>query len=181
MAEKQLPRSSYEDYVQTLHKIAPQLRTLLAHVSSEETAAGRRPGYSGTRTRSPRPRGTPSPRRRTIYAHEECVQAVSNSGKIVYGVVRDGKLEVRGTVGEVNTDLLGVDAVNAGRASRRGTRRTGSPSRTSSPSRRRTSSPSRRSGTSSSKRGAPSRRRNDYTGGESPQPSDMPADLGGME
>ncbi|ADC53990.1 virion core protein [Pseudocowpox virus] len=230
----QRPQSSYDDYVNTLQKIAPQLRSLLSQLNSEQVIRGgatsgegecvggagaleassstrrsstssssrkrttgsrstgsrsttsrssgsrssgtRSSGSSSTRTR----RSGAPPRRNAdgmygdmdIYnGDESTIQAVSNCGKIVYGVVRDGKLDVQGTVGEVCEDLLGVDSVNGGRkrnstsrsrtgtsgrsgtsrstTGRSGTGRSGTSSSTSS-SRRRTSANNPCSMTSSS-------------------------------
>ncbi|WZD65307.1 virion core protein [Pseudocowpox virus] len=174
----QRPQSSYDDYVNTLQKIAPQLRSLLSQLNNDQVIRGgatsgegecvggagaleassstrrssassssrrratgsrstgsrttgsrssatkssgtRSSGSSGARTR----RSGAPPRRdnngmygdMNIYnGDESTIQAVSNCGKIVYGVVRDGKLDVQGTVGEVCEDLLGVDSVNGGR------------------------------------------------------------------
>lgn len=163
-------QSSYNDYIATLEKIAPQLRSLLGQLNNEQAVragapkgecagggiafdASSRRGTGSTKTRkSAASRARPSsgarasssaaktrrsgapPRRAEsgLRAAEETVQAVSNCGKIVYGVVRDGKLEVQGTVGEVAEDLLGVDCVNAGRKA--SSKRTGGGSRAKSSS-----------------------------------------------
>ncbi|ANS71190.1 virion core and cleavage processing protein [Pteropox virus] len=148
MADKITPRSSYDDYMTTLKKLAPQLKTLLSHISSEQTgmqppllaapdtsavdttiesvcAAGS-PFEATARKKTSRTKSTPSkrsvkmgaPRSRRPMEDDNMMQAVTNCGKIVFGTVRDGKLEVKGTVGEVNADLLGVDLVNAGRKPR---------------------------------------------------------------
>ncbi|WZD65182.1 virion core protein [Pseudocowpox virus] len=175
----QRPQSSYDDYVHTLQKIAPQLRSLLSQLNNEQvirggatsgegecvggagaleassstrrsstssssrkrTTGSRSTGNSrsttsrssGSRSSGTRSSGSSSTRTRRsgapprrdnngmygdmdIYnGDESTIQAVSNCGKIVYGVVRDGKLDVQGTVGEVCEDLLGVDSVNGGR------------------------------------------------------------------
>ncbi|DBA42389.1 TPA_asm: MC115L [Molluscum contagiosum virus] len=164
MAEKKLSRSSYDDYIETINKITPQLKTLLAHISSEQAQAApvggaraRSSPRSGTRcyTSTGRPRSCATGARRRAYtaAQPEQVQAVTNCGKIVYGTMRDGKMEVQGTVGEVSHDLLGLESVNAGRRTR---------TRSSSPRPRTPRSGTRRStGTRSSgarSRGSPRRR-----------------------
>ncbi|WZD65565.1 virion protein [Bovine papular stomatitis virus] len=196
----QRTQSSYDDYIQTLNKIAPQLRSLLTHLNSEhvvrggatgdeacaggslEAVSSRRGSSSRAKSRtsrsstkttssSSRSRRSGAPARRgdggssisssgMRACDAETVQAVSNCGRIVYGVMKDGKLEVHGTMGDVCEDLLGVESVNAGRknASRsRTTKTTCTGSRsgtcTSSTSRRRSS------GTSSSSSSSASRRR----------------------
>ncbi|ATI21048.1 virion core and cleavage processing protein [Western grey kangaroopox virus] len=162
MAGKRVGRSSYDEYIDALNKINPQLRTLLSHISTvteDDASAGYRKGRCAT-TGSSR-RCTPVRKRNMCSnAEQQEVQAVTNSGKIVYGVMRDdGVMEVRGSVGEINDDLLGVATVNAGR-------------------RTRTSSSTRTTGT---KRGAPSRRRRTTcAGSESPDHS-IQSDYGGME
>ncbi len=167
----QRPQSSYDDYVSTLQKIAPQLRSLLTQLNNEQVIRGgatssdvdcvggagaleasssttRRGSSSsssrrrttgtrstGSRSTGSRSSGTRSsgstrsrrsgaPSRRNndgacggmnAFDDETTIQAVSNCGKIVYGVVKNGKLDVQGTVGEVCEDLLGIDSVNGGR------------------------------------------------------------------
>ncbi|QLI57726.1 virion core protein [Orf virus] len=169
----QRPQSSYDDYVSTLQKIAPHLRSLLTQLNNEqvirggatssdvdcvggagalEASSSTRRGSSsssssrkrttgtrstGSRSTGSRSSGTRSsgsstrsrrsgaPSRRNndgVYGgmnacddNETTIQAVSNCGKIVYGVVKNGKLDVQGTVGEVCEDLLGIDSVNGGR------------------------------------------------------------------
>ncbi|WZD65953.1 virion core protein [Bovine papular stomatitis virus] len=181
----QRAQSSYDDYIQTLNKIAPQLRNLLSHLNSDHAVRGgatgaeacaggsleavsSRRGSSTARTKSRTTRSSTktassssksrrngAPGRRgdggggsiafsgMRACDAETVQAVSNCGRIVYGVMKDGKLEVHGTMGDVCEDLLGVDCVNAGRknASRR-TKSSGTgtcaSSSSSSASRRRT-------------------------------------------
>ncbi len=155
--KKQLSRSSYDDYIETINKLTPQLRTLLAHISGEQQShAGRtnlletknnvQPSeqkiedclVAGARDSSPRrkrsstsnkPRSRSSktsgaPARRmtgglgAIESQGQVIQAVTNGGKIVYGTMKDGKLDVKGMVGEVNHDLLGIESVNAGKRNR---------------------------------------------------------------
>ncbi len=167
----QRPQSSYDDYVSTLQKIAPQLRSLLTQLNNEQVIRGgaissdvdcvggagaleasssstrrgsssssSRKRTTGTRSTGSRSTGSRSsgtrsssstrsrrsgaPSRRNndgVYGgmnacdDETTIQAVSNCGKIVYGVVKNGKLDVQGTVGEVCEDLLGIDSVNGGR------------------------------------------------------------------
>ncbi|AGU99784.1 m101L [Myxoma virus] len=135
MAEKKLSRSSYDDYIETINKLTPQLRTILSHISGEQAA--QRTNFANNETPEPasvtagaikskktsKSTGTKSGapvRKRTtlgLTEHPQIMQAVTNGGKIVYGTVKDGKLEVQGTVGEINQDLLGVESVNAGRKS----------------------------------------------------------------
>ncbi|ADY76724.1 PP47 [Orf virus] len=168
----QRPQSSYDDYVSTLQKIAPQLRSLLTQLNNEQVIRGgaasgdvdcvggagaleaissstrrgssssssskkrttgtRSTGSRSTGSRSSGTRSSSSTRSRRSGApsrrnndgaycgmnacdDETTIQAVSNCGKIVYGVVKNGKLDVQGTVGEVCEDLLGIDSVNGGR------------------------------------------------------------------
>ncbi|AKU76965.1 Virion core protein [Orf virus] len=166
----QRPQSSYDDYVSTLQKIAPHLRSLLTQLNNEQVIRGgaasgdvdcvggagaleassstrrgssssssrkrttgtRSTGSRSTGSRSSGPRSSSSTRSRRSGApsrrnndgaysgmnacdDETTIQAVSNCGKIVYGVVKNGKLDVQGTVGEVCEDLLGIDSVNGGR------------------------------------------------------------------
>lgn len=198
----QRTQSSYDDYIQTLNKIAPQLRSLLTHLNSdhvvrggatgEEACAGgsleaassrrgssssssrtKRTSRSSTKTSSSRSRRSGAPSKRGdggisssgMHACDaETVQAVSNCGRIVYGVMKDGKLEVHGTMGDVCEDLLGVESVNAGRkkTSRSKTTKTCTGSRSGTcPQSSSASSTSRRrsSGTSSSSSTATRRRR----------------------
>ncbi|ABQ43578.1 core protein [Tanapox virus] len=137
MADKKLARSSYDDYIETINKLTPQLRTILAHISgeqqgartnlvnkessSDEISAGTT--YSKLKTKkstkgqiSTKSSGAPL-RKKTVFGYGEpqIMQAVTNGGKIVYGTVKEGKLEVQGMVGEVNQDLLGIESVNAGK------------------------------------------------------------------
>ncbi|WGU15047.1 virion core protein [Orf virus] len=167
----QRPQSSYDDYVNTLQKIAPHLRSLLTQLNNEQVIRGgaasgdvdcvggagaleassstrrgsssssssrkrttgtRSTGSRSTGSRSSGTRSSSSTRSRRSGApsrrnndgaysgmnacdDETTIQAVSNCGKIVYGVVKNGKLDVQGTVGEVCEDLLGIDSVNGGR------------------------------------------------------------------
>ncbi|AMB18433.1 M101L [Myxoma virus] len=135
MAEKKLSRSSYDDYIETINKLTPQLRTILSHISGEQ--ATHRTNLANSETPETVPvtagaikskktskstgtkSGAPVRKRTTLglTEHPQIMQAVTNGGKIVYGTVKDGKLEVQGTVGEINQDLLGVESVNAGRKS----------------------------------------------------------------
>ncbi|WIF30051.1 virion core protein [Orf virus] len=212
----QRPQSSYDDYVSTLQKIAPQLRSLLTQLNNEQVIRGgaaaadvdcvggagaleassstRRGSASssssrrrttgtrstGSRSTGSRSSGTRSsgstrsrrsgaPSRRNndgVYGgmnacddNETTIQAVSNCGKIVYGVVKNGKLDVQGTVGEVCEDLLGIDSVNGGRkkssSGRSGTgtsRRSGTGTGRSGTSRRSTTSGTSSSASSSRRR-----------------------------
>ncbi|ABA00605.1 virion core protein [Orf virus] len=215
----QRPQSSYDDYVSTLQKIAPQLRSLLTQLNNEQVIRGgaaadvdcvggagaleassstrrgsassssSRKRTTGTRSTGSRSTGSRSsgtrssgstrsrrsgaPSRRNndggcggmnaFDSDETTIQAVSNCGKIVYGVVKNGKLDVQGTVGEVCEDLLGIDSVNGGRkkssSGRSGTgtsRRSGTGTGTS---RSGTSGTSRRSTTSGTSSSASSSRR----------------------
>ncbi|QQY02713.1 Virion core protein [Orf virus] len=217
----QRPQSSYDDYVNTLQKIAPHLRSLLTQLNNEQVIRGgaasgdvdcvggagaleasssstrrgsssssssrkrttgtRSTGSRSTGSRSSGPRSSSSTRSRRSGApsrrnndgaysgmnacdDETTIQAVSNCGKIVYGVVKNGKLDVQGTVGEVCEDLLGIDSVNGGRkksssgrsgtgtsTSRRGGTGTGRSS-TSSTGRRSTNSGTSSSASSSRRR-----------------------------
>ncbi|QRI42967.1 virion protein [Cheloniid poxvirus 1] len=145
MAGKRGPQqqhSSFDEFVDAMQKIKPQLKTILSHIGTitanvpqnnqlpesyipqnsnlqnkEVVAAGARKPRCSTVVKKPC-----TPRRRTtaMSSNEQQIQAVTNSGKIVYGVVKDGKLEVKGHVGEVKEDLLGLDldVVNAGRKAR---------------------------------------------------------------
>ncbi|AYP74119.1 virion protein [Fowlpox virus] len=139
---QQQQHSSFDEFVDAMQKIKPQLKTILSHIGTitanvpqnnqlaesyipqnnnlqnnckEVVAAGARKPRCSTVVKKPC-----TPRRRTtaMSSNEQEIQAVTNSGKIVYGVVKeDGKLEVKGHVGEVKEDLLGLDldVVNAGR------------------------------------------------------------------
>ncbi|UWX11417.1 CRPV-308 [Crowpox virus] len=131
--------SSFDEFVDAMHKIKPQLKTILSHIGTitsnpppngqlpenytsqnsnlhnkEVVSAGARKSRCSTVVKKPC-----NPRRRTttMSSNEQEIQAVTNSGKIVYGVVKDGRLEVKGHVGEIKEDLLGLDldVVNAGR------------------------------------------------------------------
>ncbi|QLI57595.1 virion core protein [Orf virus] len=212
----QRPQSSYDDYVSTLQKIAPHLRSLLTQLNNEqvirggatssdvdcvggaralEASSSTRRGSSssssrkrttgtrstGSRSTGSRSSGTRSsgsstrsrrsgaPSRRNndgVYGgmnacddNETTIQAVSNCGKIVYGVVKNGKLDVQGTVGEVCEDLLGIDSVNGGRkkssSGRSGagtSRRSGTGTGRSGTSRRSTNSGTSSSASSSRRR-----------------------------
>ncbi|APG58322.1 25 kDa core protein A12L [BeAn 58058 virus] len=136
MADKKLARSSYDDYFETLNKLTPQLRTILAHISGEEAnnnsrsnlvkptenecAAGACPKPKCKKT-TMKTCGNPGRRKNVLNNNPEdlkIMQAVTNSGKIVYGTVKEGKLDVKGTVGEINQDLLGIESVNGGRKKR---------------------------------------------------------------
>ncbi|AAF17984.1 gp101L [Rabbit fibroma virus] len=133
MAEKKLSRSSYDDYIETINKLTPQLRTILSHISGEQTtqrtnfanndASESVPVTAGAikskKTSKTTKSGVPVRKKTTLglTEHPQIMQAVTNGGKIVYGTVKDGKLEVQGTVGEINQDLLGVESVNAGKKS----------------------------------------------------------------
>ncbi|AWU47146.1 Virion core and cleavage processing protein [Sea otter poxvirus] len=144
MADK-TARSSYEDYIVTLKKLAPQLTSLLAHIGGDQsgiqsvqqlsvtdstdtvnnadTIVGGSNTYdasiskrNASRTKGRNTKmGAPRRQRRAIDSDNTMMQAVTNGGKIVFGTVKDGKLEVKGTVGELDHDLLGIDTVNAGR------------------------------------------------------------------
>ncbi|ASC55554.1 virion core protein-like protein [Seal parapoxvirus] len=191
MADKTLvaaqrSQSSYDDYICTLNKIAPQLRSLLTHLNNEqvvrggssgdgeacaggasalEAASSRRSasskgrGYSSatkssslTSSRSRRS-GAPPRREGGMRSCDiETVQAVSNCGKIVYGVVKNGKMEVQGTMGEVSEDLLGLECVNGGRKNKNASSSLSSKSKSAS-------SGKKRVGGASSSSSAASRRR----------------------
>ncbi|UOX38820.1 A12 protein [Finch poxvirus] len=137
---QQQQHSSFDEFVEAMHKIKPQLKTILSHIGTitanpppngqlpetytsqnanlqnkEVISAGARKSRCSTVVKKPC-----NPRRRTtaMSSNEQEIQAVTNSGKIVYGVVKeDGRLEVKGHVGEIKEDLLGLDldVVNAGR------------------------------------------------------------------
>ncbi|AAR07459.1 103L [Yaba monkey tumor virus] len=136
MADKKLARSSYDDYIETINKLTPQLRTILAHISGEQgtkTNLVKEPSNeeisAGTTCRIKKSYGSPkskcqmksncAPKKKNnVFGYEESpqiMQAVTNGGKIVYGTVREGKLDVQGMVGEINQDLLGIESVNAGK------------------------------------------------------------------
>ncbi|ALA62504.1 virion protein [Turkeypox virus] len=146
-------QSSFSEYLDALHKIDPQLKTLLSHISSitgntsqtnqlADTLTTKNSNLHNVTSTSDTCAGAPrvrsrcttairkpcTPRRRNgMASNEQQIQAVTNTGKIVYGVVNeDGKLEVKGHVGEIKEDLLGLelDVVNAGRKTR--TRKTSS-------------------------------------------------------
>lgn len=214
----QRPQSSYDDYVSTLQKIAPQLRSLLTQLNNEQVIRGgatssdvdcvggagaleassstrrgsasssssrrrttgtRSTGSRSTGSRSSGTRSSGSTRSRRSGApsrrnndgacggmnafdsDETTIQAVSNCGKIVYGVVKNGKLDVQGTVGEVCEDLLGIDSVNGGRKkSSSGRSGTGTSRRSGTGTGRSgTSGTSRRSTTSGTSSSASSSRR----------------------
>ncbi|AHZ33785.1 virion core protein [Orf virus] len=214
----QRPQSSYDDYVSTLQKIAPQLRSLLTQLNNEQVIRGgatssevdcvggagaleassstrrgsssssssrkrttgtRSTGSRSTGSRSSGTRSSGSTRSRRSGApsrrnndgtyggmnacddNETTIQAVSNCGKIVYGVVKNGKLDVQGTVGEVCEDLLGIDSVNGGRKkSSSGRSGTGTSRRSGTGTGRSgTSGTSRRSTTSGTSSSASSSRR----------------------
>ncbi|QHR82643.1 core structural protein [Brazilian porcupinepox virus 1] len=137
MADKKLTRSSYDDYIETLNKLTPQLRSILAHISGEQQNSSRtnlnnEPECSAGAMTKNKKRATKacstatktcgSPvRKKNVFNNNEdlkVMQAVTNCGKIVYGTVKEGKLDVQGTVGEINQDLLGIESVNAGRKSK---------------------------------------------------------------
>ncbi|ASK51309.1 Virion core and cleavage processing protein [Eptesipox virus] len=136
MADKNIVRSSYDDYYETIKKLSPQLKTILAHINSEQTQH-RVVDTTSTVTGGscpPRKKCSSKPcktskkmtssgctsavKRKTMYNNTnepQIMQAVTNAGKIVYGTIKDGKLEVQGTVGEIDHDLLGVNFVNGGK------------------------------------------------------------------
>ena len=143
MTDKKLSRSSYDDYIETINKLTPQLKTILAHISGEQTTTNLIPDNTSddvkagsmcstnkscskkkcsdvsksVRTHTTKSSG--APRKKHVFSsvdnNPQIMQAVTNCGKIVYGTVKDGKLEVHGTVGEINQDLLGIESVNGGR------------------------------------------------------------------
>nr|WGO62729.1 putative virion core protein [Wadden Sea poxvirus] len=130
MADKKLARSSYDDYIETINKITPQLKTILSHISGEQNNLNNnleKNVAAGSMIKSKKKNNNTKPKTSNNYnngyskkksacnSSSDIVQAVTNCGKIVYGTVSDGKLDVHGTVGEVNYDLLGIDSVNGGR------------------------------------------------------------------
>ncbi|QDJ95044.1 virion core and cleavage processing protein [Hypsugopox virus] len=144
MADKNISRSSYDDYYETIKKITPQLKTILAHINGEQSQRPILEADTSTVTGgacnskqkcspcAPKPcstrrstnkkminSGSSNIRRKTMYDNSsnapQIMQAVTNAGKIVYGTMKDGKLEVQGTVGEIDQDLLGVNFVNGGK------------------------------------------------------------------
>ncbi|AVD69291.1 ORF172 [Saltwater crocodilepox virus] len=132
MAEKKNAKSSYEDYMDALNKITPQIKQLLQIAAGGD---GAQAGAAPKRRRA----------RRTVPLNNY-MQAVNNEGKILVGTTdSDGKFHAKGEIGQVCEDLLGVEDVNT--AGRRVTRR-----------KRRAVSPSRRTRTPSprSPRGRPS-------------------------
>ncbi|QHG62662.1 virion core protein [Cetacean poxvirus 1] len=134
-------RSSYDDYINTLNKLAPSLRSLLSHISGEQAhspnllpncdtdtttgGAVKRKKTCSSKTKNNNPSTKTSKvgskKKTSVYNNDICknnnkfVQAVTNNGKIVYGTVSNGKLDVHGSVGEVHEDLLGIDTINAGK------------------------------------------------------------------
>ncbi|QRY18984.1 ORF-114 [Teiidae poxvirus 1] len=121
--------SSLNEYLDAINKLNPQLKTLLAHLgnitgnpANQYTEDCKKDAAAGAKKTRCVTRKVCTPRRRTGMAScEQEVQAVTNSGKIVYGVVREnGQLDVKGHVGEVNEDLLGLDldVVNGGKPRR---------------------------------------------------------------
>ncbi|ARF02791.1 SWPV1-222 [Shearwaterpox virus] len=135
----QQQHSSFDEFAEAMYKIKPHLKTIFSHIGTvtanasqngqipisesympqnnnkEIVAAGARRSRCSTVVKKPC-----TPRRRTtaMSSNEQEIQAVTNTGKIVYGVVKeDGKLEIKGHMGEVKEDLLGLDldVVNAGR------------------------------------------------------------------
>nr|ASF87542.1 virion core protein [Sheeppox virus] len=158
MSDKKLSRSSYDDYIETINKLTPQLRTILAHISGEQASQKSnltpednttnnidenevKAGNVKTKTCITKPNkkskscinkqttsrsgnvsssksvnnGAVFKKRNTFNETDQVMQAVTNGGKIVYGTMKEGKLEVQGMVGEINQDLLGIESVNAGR------------------------------------------------------------------